>query len=161
MGYNAGAHVMVPVGKHSLETGLDYLYSPQTFTYNDPANQYYGTRDINTSQIALPITFNLGINRHKFDDGLFQLKLGYLIQRNFVDVTDHTSTLPQYEVKDWSHGFTFGFNVVPFVFQNNNRLGFSLEFYRGSQIYEDVYNDSSFEMPGSSFTRLGCFYRIY
>jgi hypothetical protein len=39
-------------------------------------------------------------------------------------------------------------------------LGLYLDAYRGGQIYEDFYNLSSFEMPGSSFYKLGVIYQL-
>ena len=68
--------------------------------------------------------------------------------------------LPEYEINKWSNGALFGISAYPVKFSNGSKLGFYLDAYRGSQIYEDYYNLKSFEMPGSSFIKYGVRYRF-
>jgi hypothetical protein len=88
-----------------------------------------------------------------------QVKLGVAGQVNFVDAT-HEGHLPAYDVNRWSNGFTFGVSAYPFRFKNNHKLGFYLDGYRGTQIYEDYYNLPEYEVPGSSYMKFGLRYQF-
>jgi len=63
MGGNLGAHVLIPVEQNAMETGIDYMYNGQSFTYNDPVNKFSDKRSIDISQFMIPLTFNLGLFR--------------------------------------------------------------------------------------------------
>ena len=154
MGANGGVHVLLPVKKHNFEVGADYMYSSQTFTYNSLVDGYIGTRKLGTSQINIPLTFNLSCFTRKHPEGLFQLRFGYLAQFNMFS-EQSTGTVPEYSTKAFSSGLTFGISTTVYQWQNGNRLGLFLDGYRGSQIYEDHYNQESFDMPGSSFVKAG------
>ncbi|MFW5656474.1 MAG: outer membrane beta-barrel protein [Bacteroidota bacterium] len=160
VGANAGAHVTVPAGQHDFETGIDYLYSSQQFTYNDNINNFTGNRDLNLHQLVVPLTYNLSFFRKKDPYGTFTVKLGYLLQCNLLDVSDHALTLPEYSINRWSHGPVVGFNLTPFQFDDGARFGFSFDIYRGSAIYHDYYNQKDFEMPGSGFMKFGVVYHF-
>jgi hypothetical protein len=160
LGINAGAHVLVPAFNNHVEIGIDYMYNNQTFKYNDAISGYYGNRKIGTSQILFPITFNLGLFKQNNPEGLFQVKLGYALQYNIFNISDDGNTLPDYSTKSFSSGLVFGFTSAPYKFENGSRLGIYVDLYRGSQLYEDFYNNSSFKMPGSSFLKSGLYYQF-
>jgi hypothetical protein len=159
-GFNAGAKVIFPIKRNAIETGIDYMYTGQTFTYRDNVNGYNGRRDLGTSQFIVPVTYNIGLFRNKFEEGLFTFKIGYLIQFNSVNIKNITGTLPGYKLMIFSHGFTAGFATSPFHFKNGSKLGLYIDVYRGSRIYEDFYNQKVFAMPATSFMKYGISYEF-
>jgi hypothetical protein len=146
--------------KNRLETGIGFMYNKQIFTYNDFANTFIGEREIGASQFMLPISYNFGFFKNQFEGGLFRLKLGFMFQYNLLDIEDHSNELPGYKINDFSNGLLLGFETIPFQLNNGNRLGLTLEMYRGSQVYDDYYNREDFEMPGSSFFKAGIIYQL-
>ena len=158
-GINAGIHVNKPLKHNQVESGIDYMFNKQTFTYKDAVNNYAGVRELKVSQFMIPLTYNFVLFRKMFPDADIQLKLGYTGQLNFVSETS-TGILPDYSVKPWSNGAAFGISAFPFQFTDGSKLGFYLDAYRGTQIYDDYYNQSSFEMPGSSYIKFGLKYQL-
>lgn len=57
-------------------------------------------------------------------------------------------------------GGLLGISAYPVRFGNGSKLGIYIDVYRGSQIYEDYYNQKVFETPGSSFVKGGIWYRF-
>lgn len=159
-GINAGARLTYPLGKISLETGLDYMFNQQTFTYKDSENGFEGLRDINTSQWMVPLTFNIGIWRKQQAGGLIQLKPGMMMQFNLPSISDHGIALPDYQLERFSFGATLGISVTPWVFANGASLGVYGEVYRGSRIYTDYYNQKIHEVPGSSYYKTGLIFKL-
>lgn len=160
LGINAGAHISLPVGKNSIESGLDLMLNLQRFEYQDEANQYEGTRQLNTYQIMFPVVYNIGFFKNIQPGGLFQFKVGYLAQLNFLHQVKKTGNTPQYDKNLYSGGFTAGIASTPFELNNGNMLGFYFDVYRGGQIYKDFYNKSSYEEPGSGFIKTGIIYHF-
>ncbi|MBK6964292.1 MAG: hypothetical protein IPH20_10205 [Bacteroidales bacterium] len=158
-GYNAGAHCVIPLLNHGIETGIVYMFSPQTFSYKDDINGYSGERNFATSQLMMPLTLNLSLFRQKAPEGLIHLKLGYALQLNIVGITSN-GTLPEYSLNRWSNGFTVGFTATPFRFQDGSKLGFFIDGYRGTRIYEDFYNQKPSDMPGTSYLKYGIIYQL-
>jgi hypothetical protein len=158
-GINTGIHIAKPLKYNKVESGIDYMYNLQTFTYNDAVNNYSGVRELKVSQIMIPLTYNFVLFRNLLPDADIQLKLGYAGQLNFVSESG-TGTLPDYSIKPWSNGATFGISAFPVQFKNGSKLGFYFDAYRGTQVYEDYYNQRSFEMPGSSYMKFGIKYQL-
>ena len=158
-GINVGIHVNKPLKYNQVESGIDYMYNQQTFTYVDAGNRYIGVRDLKVSQIMLPLTYNFVLFRKLAPKADIQIKLGYTGQLNFVTVSS-TGILPDYTIKPWSNGATFGISAFPLQFKNGSKLGVYFDGYRGTQVYEDYYNQASFEMPGSSFIKFGLKYNL-
>ncbi|MCK4662619.1 MAG: hypothetical protein KAT68_07125 [Bacteroidales bacterium] len=159
IGFNAGMHINKALKRNQIEAGIDYIYNHQTFTYNDAENMYIGIRELNVSQVLFPLTYNLELLKKHFPDADIQFKVGYLGQLNFISANG-TGVLPEYSLNAWSNGLTFGISAFPFQFDKGSKLGFYFDMYRGSQIYEDYYNQSSFAMPGSSFMKFGVKYQF-
>lgn len=160
IGFNAGGRVVLPVRRNAVETGVDFMYNNQTFTYKDAANGYSGTRKVGTSQIMIPVTYSIPLFRKNNPQGLFQVKLGYLAQINMFNISNSGTNLPEYSTKAFSNGFTVGLSTTPFRFKNGGKIGFFFEGYRGTQVYEDFYNKTEFEMPGTSFMKYGIIYEF-
>ena len=158
-GFNVGVHINKALKRNHVEAGIDYMYNHQSFTYNDAENMYNGVRELNVSQVLFPLTYNLALLRKHFPDANIQLKAGYLGQLNFISANE-TGTLPEYSLNPWSNGLVFGISVFPVQFNNGSKLGLYIDMYRGSQIYEDYYNQSNFKMPGSSFMKFGVKYQL-
>lgn len=154
-----GVHAKLPVFKNDIESGLDFMYSNQTFKYNDLTNSFRGDRDLSTSQIMLPVTYNFNLFR-KTPGGLLALKVGAVFQYNMVSIDDKSVDLPSYEINHFSRGMIFGISSSPVNFQNGAKMGFTIDFYRGSRIYTDFYNQKNFKMPGSSFMKFGITYQF-
>lgn len=154
-GVNIGVRFNQPLRRNEIETGIDFMFNSQEFNYIDAGNHFIGVRQLNVSQFMIPLTYNFVLSR-KAD---IQLKIGYLAQFNLVG-TEGVGMLPDYTIKKLSSGPTLGISALPFVFRNGSKLGFYVDIYRGSQIYEDYYNQSTFEMPGSSFVKVGFKYQL-
>lgn len=154
-GVNIGAHAVIPLKRNSIETGLDYMYNNQTFTYSDVTNGYEGTRKVNLSQIMLPVTYSIPLFRKRLEGGLFQVKLGYLAQINIYGIKSSNATLPKYSTKSFTNGFTVGISSTPITLGSGLKLGFYIDGYRGTQAYEDFYNRTEFETAGTSFMKYG------
>jgi len=159
IGFNVGVHINKTLKRNQIEAGIDYMNNHQTFTYNDAENMYIGVRELNVSQVLFPLTYNFVFLRKQFPHADIQLKAGYLGQLNFIS-TSETGALPEYSLNVWSNGLTLGISAFPFRFNNGSKLGFYFDLHRGSQIYEDYYNQSSFKMSGSSFMKFGVKYQF-
>jgi hypothetical protein len=159
LGVNTGIHINKPFRYGEIESGLDYMFNKQTFIYADEGNSYFGKRDLSVSQLLIPITYNMNLFRKTWPNAEFQFKIGYVGQINFVNFKG-TGVLPDYTINRWSNGGTVGLSVYPFQLENGSKLGIYLDVYRGSQIYEDHYNQPAFEMPGSSYMKAGLRYRL-
>lgn len=159
-GAHIGGHVKIPVGKNSFESGLDLMLNKQTLHYNDDINNYQGERRFLTEQILFPVNYNIGLFRNKYDQGLFQLKLGYVFQINHIQITHESGELPAFRYSNYSNGPYIGLSTIPWQLENGNHLGMYMDVYRGSQIYKDFYNQPEIEAPGSAFFRLGIIYQF-
>ncbi|MGM0376085.1 MAG: hypothetical protein ACQEQ0_04880 [Bacteroidota bacterium] len=159
-GFNLGAKVAVPIKTNAVESGIDFMYNGQTFTYNDPEYGFHGERDLKLTQLMMPLTWNFGIIAHPQYGRQLELKLGPILQYNILNTSDSGHHLPEYELNKFSAGFSVGLAATPLTFDNGSKLGVYIEGYRGSQIYEDFYNQSGFEEPGSSFAKFGIVYQF-
>lgn len=158
-GVNVSAHINKPLKYGEIESGLDYMYNDQTFLFNDQENMFVGVRSFNVKQIMLPMTYNFNIFKKALPQAELQFKLGFMGQFNFITILD-TGALPDYSINAYSSGALFGISAYPVKFANGSKLGFYIDAYRGSQIYEDYYNQETFEMPGSSFVKGGIRFRF-
>ncbi len=159
-GFNVGVHLNHKLKKNQIETGLDYMYNHQTFTYIDAGNNYIGVRELYVSQLMLPVTYNLGLFAKQMPEAELQVRVGLIGQVNFIS-GNGTGILPDYSVIPFSAGPTFGVSFLPFRFRNGDKLGIYCDIYRGSQIYKDFYNKPDYEMPGSSFVKFGLKYQLH
>ncbi len=160
-GANAGLHVNKPLRYGEIETGIIYMYNQQLFIYSDYENRFVGTRKINVNQVMLPVSYNFSLLKSILPNYDIQLKLGFLRQRNFIDVTDNEIiSLPDYSIKKWTAGAIMGFSVNPFLFSDGSKLGLYFDLYRGTSMYNDFYNQEDFEMPGSAFLKIGLRYQF-
>jgi len=159
-GFIASGHVVLPLKRNAIETGIDYMYNNQTFNFNDNLNSYSGNRKIGSSQLMVPITYNFGLFKKNNSLGTVNIKVGYLMQLNLFSVSDNGSNLTDYSLKHFSSGLTVGLSAIPFNLDNGSSLGLYVDGYRGSKIYNDFYNRSVYEMPGSSFMKFGIIYQF-
>lgn len=157
--YNGGIHINRQLKRNQLETGIDYMFNYHTFNYVDAGNFYMGVRRLEVSQVIVPLTYNFVFLKNRFPAAEMQFKAGYLGQLNFVNAKE-TGILPEYSIQPFSHGLTFGISAYPLQFQNRSKLGFYIDGYRGSQIYENFYNQKNFDMPGSSYLKGGLRYQF-
>jgi hypothetical protein len=155
-----GAHVKLPVLRNAIETGVDYMYANQTFTYNDNNNGFNGKRKLSTSQFMVPITLDFNLMKYKNPQGVATIKIGMVSEYNIVNVKDENILLPEYSLNHFSSGITMGVSSMPITLRNNSKLGFSFDLYRGGRIYTDFYNKKEFEMPASSFFKATIIYQF-
>lgn len=159
LGVNAGVHFNKPLKYGEVESGLDYMFNVQTFSFAHQENMYVGVRELNVNQLMVPLTYNFNVLQTILPGAEIQLKIGLMGQLNFVSISN-TGTLPDYSINNLSGGGLFGISAYPVKFGNGSKLGFYVDAYRGSQIYEDYYNQKVFETPGSSFVKGGIRYRF-
>ena len=159
-GFYAGVHGTETFRKNAVEAGIDFMHNAQTFTYNDEGNGFAGKREIGVSQLNLPVTYNFRIFSNRQDENLLSVKLGFVMQYNMLDVQNQQSGLPEYSRNKFSNGLTFGVELIPFRFANGNALGIRVDGYRGSQAYNDFYNQSSMETAGTSYMKTGIIYQF-
>ena len=159
-GVNVSGKVILPLKRNAVETGADFMYNHQTFTYNDAENGFFGERNLGVSQLMLPVTYSFGFFRKNSPEGIFQLKVGFVAQLNLFRISDGQGVFPDYSTRAFSSGATFGFSTTPVKLRNGSKLGFYIDAYRGSQAYEDFYNRTDFEMPGTAFVKYGVIYQF-
>jgi hypothetical protein len=159
-GVHAGGRVILPLKRNAVESGLDFSFGNQSFTYLDGVHGYVGKRTLDVAQLSVPLMYSLGFLKKNAPLGIFQIKAGVLGQMNLIGVTDTWGTLPEYKISPFSVGAIFGVSVTPIRLKNNARIGFYLEGYRGSQAYDDFYNRKEFETPGTSFVRYGIIWQF-
>lgn len=159
-GINASGKIILPLKRNAIETGVDFMYNHQNFTYSDDVNGFNGERKLGVSQFMIPITYSFSLFKSKGPEGLFQIKIGYAAQLNLFAISNGNGTLPDYTTKFFSNGATIGFSSTPIRLRNGSKLGFYIDGYRGTQVYEDFYNRTEFEMPGTAFVKYGIIYQF-
>jgi hypothetical protein len=160
-GPNVGLHINQLLRYGEIETGIDYMYNYQSFSYADQGNLYLGVRKLHVNQIMFPLTYNFVLFKQTMPYAELQIKFGFLGQYNLIDVSDAGLTrLPEFSIDKFSGGATLGISAYPVKFNNGSKLGFYLDAYRGSRIYTDYYNQANFEMPGSAFVKMGLKYQF-
>ncbi len=159
-GFYAGVHATESFRKNAIEAGIDFIHNSQTFSYNDDLNGFNGERKIGVSQLNLPVTYNLRLFSSRQKENLLSVKLGFVAQYNMLNVQDDNPTLPDYSHDKFSNGLTFGVEFFPFHFGIGDALGIRVDGYRGSQTYSDFYNQSSMEIPGTSYIKTGIIYQF-
>ena len=159
-GVNLSMSYHHPIHKIEVETGIEMMTHPMTLTYNDPVNQFFGTRSISLTQIQIPFRVGAGFFSGTLPQGRFRIALGPLLQYNLTDVSGQGESLPSYSIHTFSAGLSLQFTVMPFAFRKGSSMGFYLGGYRGSLIYEDFYNHPDFQSAGSSYLKLGLVYNL-
>ena len=159
MGANAGVHIIQPLGRIAIETGVDYLYHYQQFYYIDAGHFAMGQRDLRVSQLAIPFRLQVPLLRRLLPGAEMSIRLGYTGEVNLVDI-QNSGILPEYAINRWSNGASVGFSMYPFSLKNDDRIGLYIDLYRGSAAFEDYYNQSTFEEPGTSFVKAGIAYKF-
>ena len=160
-GANVGVHINKPLRYGQIETGIDYMYNHQYFSYADQGNFFIGVRKFHVNQIMIPLTYNFVLFKRSMPKADIHLKFGFLAQYNLIKLSDAgLTTLPNYSLNKFSSGATMGIAAYPFQLSNGSKLGFFCDAYRGSRIYTDYYNQVNFEMPGSAFVKFGVKYQF-
>jgi len=160
IGFHAGGHATIPIGRNDLQAGVSYMFSPQKFTYNDAIHGYFGKRQISLSQLIIPVTYNVNLFKKRLDPGTVALKFGGALENNLPSIADKGSNLTDYSIKPFSGGATLGLSTLPFRFKDGSRMGLSFDLYKGSQIFEDFYNKKEYPMPTSSYMKFSLIYQF-
>lgn len=160
IGGHIGAHATLPVDRNDVQVSMGYMYSPQTFTYHDETNGFSGTRKIGLSQFILPITYNVNLFKNSFPAGTICLKFGGALEYNLASVKDNGSHLPGYTIRPFTGGVALGISTLALKFKDNSRIGLSFDVYKGTQIFDDLYNRKEYKMPTSSYMKLSLIYQF-
>jgi hypothetical protein len=146
------------VRNHAIEVTAMAMVNGQEFTYTDAIHGFNGKRNLVTTQLRFPITYNITLFRNSAYQPLVQLKVGMAPGFSVINVIDNVQGLPAYSINSFSNGAVFGFRVVPMVLKNQARLGFGIDMFRGGQIYNDFYQQG--DMPGSSYANFSVVYQF-
>jgi hypothetical protein len=155
-GGNAGVHYEYNLNRSSFEAGIDAIMNNQKFTYNDAINHYYGERNIVSTQIRMPVTYNFTVLRYRELDHLMQLKLGLSPAYIMYSVNESGTSLPDYSVKHLTVGPIFGITIIPLKFRNGAQLGISFDVSRSGKVYDDFYQKG--DIPGLSYRTFSILY---
>jgi len=152
--FNSGVHTEIDIKGHKIETGLDYISFDQSVEYKMPSLSVNGQRDIRFHQLRLPLTYNFQFFRDSQNYPRLILKAGLSGGYTFSKSVSDFGNIPDYTFTNWDYGPTLGVSVFPLQLKQNYRIGFYLDLYRGSQIYEDVYHKAE-GIGGQSFMKFG------
>ena len=78
------------------------------------------------------------------------MSIGY----TFIESVTENGNIPDYNFTNWDYGPTLGVSIYPLQLKQNYRVGFYLDLYRGSRIYEDIYHKSE-GIGGHSYMKYG------
>jgi len=152
--YNAGIHTEINLKGHSIETGLDYISFDQSVEYELPSLSVSGNRDFSFHQLRLPLTYNLHLFKNSQNYPRLILKAGMSTGYTFAESVTEDGNVPDYKFTNWDYGPTLGILIYPLQLKQNYRVGFYLDLYRGSRIYEDIYHEAE-GIGGHSFLKYG------
>lgn len=155
--YNAGVHTFLEGHGRTIETGLDYVNLSKSIKYEMPSFSVNGTRDFKVHQLRLPVTYNFGFFKNGLDQSRFILRVGLSAGYTFsktVEDSEDSENLPDYEFSDWDFCGKFGLSYYPFNFNENSRLGFYIDAYRGLKAYKDIYHEPAY-LGGNAFMKFG------
>lgn len=158
-GLNASGKVLLPLKYNWVESGIEIMSNKQVLTYNDHQNSFIGERSLALTQFMVPLTYSIGFFRKNTPEGLIHLKVGYLAQFNYFQLTN-TGQIPDYSTKAFSGGAVMGLSTTPFRLNNGSRIGLFIDAYRGSPAYHDFYNQPEFEMPATAFLKYGIIFQF-
>ncbi len=153
-GYNGGVHAEWEWKNHHAETGFDYIGFAQSVDYDLPGFGVEGRRDFRFHQIRMPLTYNLHLLKNMESDPGLILKAGLSGGYTFHESIEDSGSLAEYRFSRWDFGPTLGAAVYPFPEGKAFRMGFYLDFYRGSRIFEDIYHQEE-GLGGQSYMKLG------
>jgi len=152
--FNSGIHTEIDIKGHKIETGLDYITFDQSIEYMVPSLSVNGQRDVQFHQLRLPLTYNFQFFRDSQNYSRLILKAGFSMGYTFSKSVSDFGNIPDYKFTNWDYGPTLGVSVFPLQLKQNYRIGFYLDLYRGSQIYEDIYHKAE-GIGGQSFMKFG------
>lgn len=142
IGFTSGVHSSINIYGHMIESGLDMQTYNQSYTYNDELESFNGKRDFSLTEISIPLTYNFQFINDADMESILHIKLGlsgsYIVS---ADIKDN-GTPPDYSLRKFSIGPTFGISVIPFRLTDTMKLGFYFDLTRGSKIYDDFYISS-------------------
>jgi len=157
MAVNAGAHCIINLKGHELETGLDYLNFSQTIEYKFAT--YSSKREVAFHQLRMPLTYNFNFWQNSSQNSRFILKAGFSVGCTIAKNIDTGSNLPNYNFTNYDVGPTLGLVIFPYEFSNKYRLGLYLDVYRGTKIYDDQFHKAD-GIGGSGFYKAGIVYHF-
>jgi len=140
--FNAGVHSGINIGGHVIETGVDYIGFKQSVTYDLSSFAVSGIRDIRFHQLRLPVTYNFRFFNNELNRPKLVVKGGLSLGYTFSSSITGSEDMPVYDFSKWDYGPTLGITLYPFNLKGQYNLGFYLDMYRGSKIFNDVYHNA-------------------
>ena len=136
---NFGFHPEFNILDKNIETGIDFLYYKQSFTYLDNVEGFDGKREFRFAELRVPLTYNFQLFKNEYSEGRLLIKLGLSAGYRVYENIEQIGTVPDYTFDEFSIGPTLGLSTTPFTINNKLKLGFYLDLVRGSKVYEDPY----------------------
>lgn len=155
VGYHFGGHCQVPLKNNALQAGVEFMHNEQIMHFNNSLFPQQSVRNFNVNQWMLPLSYIFVVGGSHKTGGYLQIKAGPVLQYNIVSIKDNQPYLPSYSINALSGGLHFGIQSNIFNFSNGISLGLSVDAYRGSRIYTDIFNPVTIDTPGSSYLKGG------
>jgi hypothetical protein len=157
VGSNAGIHLILKGHGRTIETGLDYVNLSKSIKYEMPSLSVNGTRNFETHQLRLPVTYNFGFFKNDLKQTKLVLKVGLSAGYTFsktIEDSEGSENLPEYDFSDWDLCGKIGVSYYPFNLNQNSRFGIYIDAYRGFKAYKDIYHEAAY-LGGNAFMRFG------
>ena len=158
-GFSASLHYERLIKRNYLVTGIDYMMNNQTFTYNDPANRYFGTRDIRVSQFRIPFQFQIGIFRGIMPEGMLKVRAGLSAGYTHFKISNSGFLPETITTYPFSLGPAIGGSFTPWRAANGASISISGEMWRSfSPGFSDIYNVGA--QRGMSYGKIGFVFHL-
>ena len=153
-----GVHTEIPVGKIYIESGIDYLGFNQSFSFDHTREDVFASKSLTFHQLRAPLTINFHLLPRRENRPRLILRAGVSAGYTFHKSIIETGVQPDYEFYNWDIGPTLGATYFPVILKNGQPLGFFLDVYRGSRIFDDIYHQEK-GVGAQSYFKLGLVYQ--
>lgn len=127
----------------TFQTGIDYVNSRHTISFDDTARNYQGRRLFNMHQFRVPFYYNINILRDFDRVPTIILHIGFSGGLTLTPgVTDeYYLDLPGYSFNHFDIGPQVGLTIQPLQLDYHHYFGLYVDFYKGTRVYKDVYHE--------------------
>ncbi|PLW99722.1 MAG: hypothetical protein C0593_02530 [Marinilabiliales bacterium] len=158
-GLSASLHYEKRIKRNYFVTGIDVMINNQTFTYNDVANRYAGTRDIRVSQFRIPLLYQVGLFRQSIPEGVLKIRAGLSAGYTRFNISNSGFLPETVTTYPFSVGPAIGGSITPWRAANGASLSITGEMWRSfSPGFSDVYNVG--EQSGMSYGKIGLIFHL-
>jgi hypothetical protein len=139
-GGNGGIHAEIDLAGHFIETGLDYSYFKNDYTYNNLSGNIDGTRSFTIQGITLPVMYNFHFFNRGNGDPRLILGLGLFGSYFPYHKVGETGSMSSYNLKNWTAGPCLRISYYPLEIEDKYLLGLFLGLSRSiNGFYTDDY----------------------